>query len=655
MVTGERPVDVDELVNMTSKLGVDHEEEWEENEDAAIAFGAKSLVGKLISHRNIRENLFTTIFNRMWKGIAEWTVKMNDDDGEEKLVRVTFKSVEDAKSVLGKQPWLFNGGLLILEKWPLSEKCDSNRRNGRGSGGDPLGRENRMFLNGYVRMRIGFPLNASIFVGRFIPCGGKKHWIQFKFEHLPMLYFNCGIWGHEQKDCTSGMLRETDAAGNLVPKYGSWLKDDDPCPNGFVSAGVVNSIPHINEVGHGGLERSPGNENGVHGGPASHGGLSSAEEEEQTVMRSVGEGKSKPQLLDKKKRKNGGATVAIDSEEVQRLRSKGKQVQQVPVGADGNENFAIGVSIDEPRGPASSSGQRKRVYIKMRARLAKNNGDSRGKTVSELEKSQVNGGGSGDVSLVVESLKEGSHGGLGLGEKKVQLFVSELSRSQAQRLSATLQFGENFWSVDRVGLSGGLLLMWKEEVTVRVDSSSPGHILAMIAGKDFLPWALTCFYGNPEASQRKFSWELLRNISREVQGAWLCIGDFNEIVSLAEKVGGRIKSAGAMEEFREVINDCRLIDFSSSKTDLTWCNEHESNPIMERLDRGLCNDESLQCFAGADIKVLDWWASDHRPLVVEMPLGNDSQGEEHGRKKGRFHFEEAWCEEDQWKDIIEEQ
>ncbi|KAF4360100.1 hypothetical protein F8388_015969 [Cannabis sativa] len=69
------------------------------------------------------------------------------------------------------------------------------------------------------------------------------------------------------------------------------------------------------------------------------------------------------------------------------------------------------------------------------------------------------------------------------------------------RLCEVLQFGENLWAVDRIGLSGGLLLMWKDDVKVRVDSSSPGHIVAEVAGKGFLPWTLTCFYGNPDAAQ----------------------------------------------------------------------------------------------------------------------------------------------------------
>ncbi|KAF4351900.1 hypothetical protein F8388_020461 [Cannabis sativa] len=90
-----------------------------------------------------------------------------------------------------------------------------------------------------------------------------------------------------------------------------------------------------------------------------------------------------------------------------------------------------------------------------------------------------------------------------------------------------------------VGLSGGLLLMWKEELQVHVFSSSLGHIVAEVARQDFLPWTLTYFYRHPNATQRKFLWQLLRNIKSEVHRSWLRIGDFNEIVSLAEKTGAR--------------------------------------------------------------------------------------------------------------------
>ncbi|KAF4351720.1 hypothetical protein F8388_019539 [Cannabis sativa] len=90
----------------------------------------------------------------------------------------------------------------------------------------------QIFLNNYVRVRIGFPLHRSIFVGRFIPSNGNKVWVQFKFEKLLLLCFKCGIWGHEQLDCEKEEATETDVNGTVVPKYGSSFKDEEPNSQG---------------------------------------------------------------------------------------------------------------------------------------------------------------------------------------------------------------------------------------------------------------------------------------------------------------------------------------------------------------------------------------------------------------------------------------
>ncbi|KAF4346276.1 hypothetical protein G4B88_008657 [Cannabis sativa] len=74
---------------------------------------------------------------------------------------------------------------------------------------------------------------------------------------------------------------------------------------------------------------------------------------------------------------------------------------------------------------------------------------------------------------------------------------------------------------------------------------------------------------------------------------------------------------------------------------------------MERLDRGLCNEEWLRLFNGADVLVLDWWESDHRPLVVDMPIDLDRERCGQVKRKSRFHFEEAWCEEPECEEIVE--
>ena len=50
---------------------------------------------------------------------------------------------------------------------------------------------------------------------------------------------------------------------------------------------------------------------------------------------------------------------------------------------------------------------------------------------------------------------------------------------------------------------------------------------------------LTGFYGNPETHKRIQSWELLKCLGQQIDKPQVCIGDFNEILSVNEKEGGQ--------------------------------------------------------------------------------------------------------------------
>ncbi|KAF4363194.1 hypothetical protein F8388_020764 [Cannabis sativa] len=260
---------VDDLVNLTNKLVVEQEDDWEVNEDAATDFGERSLMGRIVAKRGISANLFQSMFNRIWRNVSNWKVKVLDGSTDTNLVGISFQSKQDAQWVLDKQPWIFNGGFLILEEWPRSgnwqdAKLDkvfswvrirgfplkvftlNNVKRFSSMAGEVVdikwSSTQQVFLNNYVRVRIGFPLVHSIFVGRFIPSNGSKVWVQIKFEKLPLLYFKCGVWGHEQVDCAQEMAMESDVDGRLVPKYGSWLKEEDSVANGFRAFDLRNNV-----------------------------------------------------------------------------------------------------------------------------------------------------------------------------------------------------------------------------------------------------------------------------------------------------------------------------------------------------------------------------------------------------------------------------
>ena len=109
--------------------------------------------------------------------------------------------------------------------------------------------------------------------------------------------------------------------------------------------------------------------------------------------------------------------------------------------------------------------------------------------------------------------------------------------------------------VPRVGRSGGLAMLWSKDIKVEVQGYSGNYIDAIVIDPESsFKWCITGFYENPETHRSKESWDLLRSLSQKYQLPWLCFGDFNEIVSVEEKLGGVRRSQKQMDDFREAIH-----------------------------------------------------------------------------------------------------
>ena len=91
--------------------------------------------------------------------------------------------------------------------------------------------------------------------------------------------------------------------------------------------------------------------------------------------------------------------------------------------------------------------------------------------------------------------------------------------------------------IPSVGRSGGLAMIWKEEVNLHIQTYTQNHIDAIIYSNMGSAWRITGFYGQPDANRRHETWSLLRNLHSRYTMPWLCIGDYNEILSLQEKQG----------------------------------------------------------------------------------------------------------------------
>jgi hypothetical protein len=186
----------------------------------------------------------------------------------------------------------------------------------------------------------------------------------------------------------------------------------------------------------------------------------------------------------------------------------------------------------------------------------------------------------------------------------VFLMETKLRKEKMEVIRCKLGFSCMF-VVDCVGRSGGLALLWGDDISVEIQNFSHRHINGKIASPNSdIHWKFTGFYGHPDAVKRHEAWDLLRKLRRFQPIPWICIGDFNEVVGMDEKMGGSVRSENQIKNFQSVLTDCELADLGYRGPKYTWSNCQEGQALIkERLDRGVANLAWCDLFPDAEVWV----------------------------------------------------
>ena len=117
--------------------------------------------------------------------------------------------------------------------------------------------------------------------------------------------------------------------------------------------------------------------------------------------------------------------------------------------------------------------------------------------------------------------------------------------------------------MEPLGLSGGLALFYMNDVGVKVGFSNE-RMIDIEAKIEEHKVFITFVYGDPVVEHREAVWERLMRMSLQRSGAWLMVGDFNEITSNLEKKGGRKRPESSFLPFKNMISACGMIEFPHS-------------------------------------------------------------------------------------------
>ncbi|XP_013589029.1 uncharacterized protein LOC106404232 [Brassica napus] len=147
---------------------------------------------------------------------------------------------------------------------------------------------------------------------------------------------------------------------------------------------------------------------------------------------------------------------------------------------------------------------------------------------------------------------------------------------------------------------------------------------------------MTFVYGDPVLERRDQVWERLTRFSTTRNGPWFMIGDFNEITGHNEKEGGRQRPDSSFLPFKQMLNDCGMLEFPFTGHMLSWVGKRAGGSTVRCcLDRAVENVDWHEKFPHKNVKYMRLWGSDHRLILADILI-------KPMRKSKNFKFDKRW-------------
>ncbi|KAK6147594.1 hypothetical protein DH2020_018506 [Rehmannia glutinosa] len=207
-------------------------------------------------------------------------------------------------------------------------------------------------------------------------------------------------------------------------------------------------------------------------------------------------------------------------------------------------------------------------------------------------------------------------------------------------------------SVPPVGRSGGLALLWRQNVDVSLRGFN-NHFIDAHVSFATMKFRFTGVYGQPNISQRRAFWNSFKNLFPRTNEPWICMGDFNEVLRQNEFVGSRPRASWQISLFRDAIDSCDLSDMGFCGSRFTW-HRLLAHPRTQRarLDRCLCNPTFRTVFPWYKIYNIPSFTSDH--VFVLTRVEKQAPQPNHSLRRKPQRFESYWVKSMDCKRIIQE-
>lgn len=148
-------------------------------------------------------------------------------------------------------------------------------------------------------------------------------------------------------------------------------------------------------------------------------------------------------------------------------------------------------------------------------------------------------------------------------------------------------------------------------------------------------------------ADRMLVWDQVRTIASLMNESWLCIGDFNDLLSQGDKLGGNPHVIRRVLNFQLFVSDRELVELVAKGAQFTWCNQRVGEAhIKERFDRALGNLAFKDEFPDALVFHVEPIASDHHMDLLHLCFKGIVAPKP-------FRFEASWVSHPEYKPLMQ--
>ncbi|PKI33478.1 hypothetical protein CRG98_046127 [Punica granatum] len=145
---------------------------------------------------------------------------------------------------------------------------------------------------------------------------------------------------------------------------------------------------------------------------------------------------------------------------------------------------------------------------------------------------------------------------------------------------------------------------------------------------------MTFVYGSNSAQDRRTLWKELQQLSVQIGGRWVLLGDYNAVPSPVEVKAKerKVSMDSSMVNFEECLSTLNLFDHRYVGCHFTRSNKRSEGFQVRKLDRVLINEDWLLKGLSSTVEFLAPGISDHSPALLVV-----GDKVEYGKKPFKFY------------------